>query len=104
MLAVVKSEKFEFIVNGVSLATTLAEAVLISPKVYELLQTDPSIRTFNIGNNDTDKDRNVESGSFKTFLECVHSRQFLDLSTSNELSFLTICRILGNERLAFLYL
>jgi hypothetical protein len=104
MLSVVKSDEFEVVVKGESFTTTLAEAVLISPKVYELLQTDPTIRTFTICGIDDDESENVDSGSFNAFLSCVHSRVFQDISRSNELSFLTICRLLGNERLAFLFL
>jgi hypothetical protein len=48
MLSVVKSDKFEVVVKGECFETTLAEAVLISPKIYELLQIDPTIRTFTI--------------------------------------------------------
>jgi hypothetical protein len=102
MLSVVKSDKFELVVNGESFETTLAEAVLISPKVYELLQLDPTIRTFTICS--VDDSRAVDSSSLKAFLDCVHLREFVDLSRSNELTFLTICRLLGNERLSFLFL
>jgi hypothetical protein len=102
MLSVVKSDKFEVVVNGESFETTLAEAVLISPKVYELLQIDPTIRTFTICS--VDESEAVDSSSFQTFLDCVHLREFFDLSRSNELTFLTICRLLGNERLSFLFL
>jgi hypothetical protein len=108
MLSVVQSDKFEFIVKGDRFSSTLAEAVLISPKVYEIFQTDQSIRTFTIceeGKNQTEtKTETVESSSFKTFLECFHLHDFQKLSQSEELSFLSICRILGNERLAFLIL
>jgi hypothetical protein len=102
MLSVVKSDKFEVVLNGESFETTLAEAVLISPKVYELLQLDPTIRTFTISS--VDESESIDSSSFQTFLGCVHLREFIDLSRSNELTFLTICRLLGNERLAFLFL
>jgi hypothetical protein len=104
MLSVVKSDEFEVVVKGERFTTTLAEAVLISPKVYELLQTDPTIRTFTICGIDEGESEDLDSGSFKAFLDCVHSRVFQDISPSNELSFLTICRLLGNERLAFLFL
>jgi hypothetical protein len=102
MLSVVKSDKFEVVVKGKSFETTLAEAVLISPKIYELLQLDPTIRTFTIRGLDEAED--VDSNSFKMFLNCVHLGEFLHLSPSNELEFLSICRLLGNERLAFLFL
>jgi hypothetical protein len=102
MLSVVKSDKFELVVNGESFETTLAEAVLISPKVYELLQVDPTIRTFAICS--VDDSLAVDSSSLKAFLDCIHLREFFDLSRSNELTFLTICRLFGNERLAFMFL
>jgi hypothetical protein len=102
MLSVVRSDKFHLVVNGESFGTTLAEAVLISPKVYELLQLDPAIRRFSICS--VDDSLSVDSSSLKAFLECVHLRDFFDLSRSNEFTFLTICRLFGNERLAFLFL
>jgi hypothetical protein len=102
MLAVVQSERFEFIVKGERFSSTLAEAVLLSPKVYEIFQVDPSIRTFTI--SEEDKSGEIETSSFKKFLECVHFRDFQQFSQSDELSFLSICRMLGNERLAFLFL
>jgi hypothetical protein len=104
MLSVVKTDEFELIVRGERFTTTLAEAVLISPKVYELFQMDPTIRTFTICDVDGSHDEDVDSGSFKTFLASVHSREFQNLSSSNELTFLSICRLLGNEQLAFLCL
>jgi hypothetical protein len=102
MLSVVKSDTFEIIVKGEIFETTLAEAVLISPKIYELFQIDPTIRTFTLCDHDESPD--VESSSFKVFLECVRLREFHDLSQSGELTFLSICRLFGNERLAFLIL
>jgi hypothetical protein len=102
MLSVMKSDNFEVVVNGESFETTLAEAVLISPKIYELLQVDPTIRRFAICS--VDDSLSVDSSSLKAFLDCVHLREFFDLSRSNELTFLTLCRLLGNERLAFLFL
>jgi hypothetical protein len=102
MLSIVKSDKFEVVVKGETFETTLAEAVLISPKIYELLQLDPTIRTFTI--RDGDDAAGVDSSSFKTFLDCIHLHEFQDVSTSNELTFLSICRLLDNERLAFLFL
>jgi hypothetical protein len=110
MLSVVKSDKFELVVKGESFETTLAEAVLISPKIYELLETDPTIRTFTICDVDVAVavDRaaaeDVDGNSFKEFLECIHSREFSYFSASNDLPFLSICRLLGNERLTFLSL
>jgi hypothetical protein len=35
MLSVVKTDKFEVVLNGESFETTVAEAVLLSPIVYE---------------------------------------------------------------------
>jgi hypothetical protein len=40
----------------------------------------------------------------KAFLECLHLGEFYDFSRSNDLSFLSLCRLFGNERLAFLFL
>jgi hypothetical protein len=75
---------------------------LISPKIYQLLQLDPTIRTVTIC--DLDEAPDVYSSWFKAFLDCLHLGESLDLSASDELTFLSICRVLGNERLAFLFL
>jgi hypothetical protein len=79
-LAVVQSEKLAFVANGENFETTPAEAVLISPKVYESLQIDPSIRTFAICDLDPERDQGVDSDFLKTFLQCVHSHEFVNLS------------------------
>jgi hypothetical protein len=85
MLSVVKSDKFEVVLNGESFEITVAEAVLLSPKVYELLQVDPTIRTFTICPGDDSED--VDTVSLKAFLEFLHLGDFYDFSRSNDLSF-----------------
>jgi hypothetical protein len=98
MLEVVKSDDFTFHVNGQTFSNTLAEAVLVSSKVYQSLHSDPSIRTFTI--NDT----SVDQSCFSEFLEFVRGRDFCTLSTNTALLFLPLCRSLGNEHLALVLL
>jgi hypothetical protein len=44
----VKSNDVNFIVKGIVFARTIAEAASFSPKVHELLRSDPDVRSFDI--------------------------------------------------------
>jgi hypothetical protein len=98
LFEVIQSEQFEFIVNGEELKITIAEAVLISPTIHQRLQFCPEIRTFRI---DDDK---LTLKYFSRFLDFVHSRIVGDFSREEQISFLSICGLLGNIRLTFLLL
>jgi hypothetical protein len=74
-----KSEEFRFFVNGQVPESTLAEAVLISPKVHEALRLDRNSRTFTIS------DDNVDSKSSGIFLELVRSRDCVALPKDKRL-------------------
>jgi hypothetical protein len=52
----VQTDNFTFVVNGKRLETSLAEAILISPSISELLRSDISTRTFSIVGSDLDFD------------------------------------------------
>jgi hypothetical protein len=98
MLEVVKTDDFTFYLNGQAFASTLAEAVLISPKVYQLLHSDSSIRTFTL------KDAAVDQSCFSDFLELVRGRDLPALSADTALLFLPLSRLLRNEGLALVLL
>jgi hypothetical protein len=51
MLSVLKSDNFTFVVNGQVFESTVAEAVLLSPKVHETLRFDAGNRTFVISSD-----------------------------------------------------
>jgi hypothetical protein len=93
-----KGDVFTFVVNGESLESTVAEAVLLSPNVYESLQSDPNIRTF-VVSGDT-----LNVHSFRHFQDIVLGRDHHCFSNSVGLSFLSLCQLLGNERLSLLFL
>jgi hypothetical protein len=93
MLDFIKSNKFTFIVNGFDFESTVVEAILISPFVYESLLQDPSVSTFCISSSEIDSN------------DCVDFVQLFRLNTSFDstihvLSFLSIFRALGNELLS----
>jgi hypothetical protein len=98
MFDVVRSETFQFFVNGECYESTLAEAVLISPRVHDVLRNDRSSRAFVISDED------LESRDFGHFLDFVRCHDCVSFSEDKELSFLSICRLLGNERLALILL
>jgi hypothetical protein len=80
------------------LKSTIAEAALISPTIHQRLRFCLEIRTFRI---DDDK---LTSKTFSRFLDFVHSRLVTDFSREEQISFLSICGLLGNIRLTFLLL
>jgi hypothetical protein len=98
LFEVVKSDEFRFIVNGDSFESSVAEAVLISPTIHEVLQNDQSRRTFVISGD------KIGSNDFGIFLEFVRCQDCNTFSDNKELSLLSICRLLGNERLARIFL
>jgi hypothetical protein len=85
-------------VNGEELKSTIAEAALISPTIHQRLQFCPEIQTFRI---DDDK---LTLKDLSRFLDFVHSRLVTDFSREEQISFLSICGLLGNIRLTFLLL
>jgi hypothetical protein len=85
----VKEENFE---------STFAEPVLIRPTVHKSLQSDSSVRAFDI------RDGEIDSSSFGAFLKFIRCRDSVSLPKDPSLSHLSICRLLGNEGLAFLLL
>jgi hypothetical protein len=98
MLSIVKSEIFTFVINGQYFESTVAEIVLLSPTIHEILRSNPTHHTFVIL-NDT-----IDSSSFNLILQFVHSRDCFDLSNDKTLTVLSLCCLLGNERLVFFLL
>jgi hypothetical protein len=94
---VMDGEEFMFIVNGARLETTLAKAMLLLSAVYKVLQHDSTVRTFVVS------DESLHSSDFELLLAIVHCHcdDCEKLSQAGKLSFLPICHLLGNERLAY---
>jgi hypothetical protein len=99
MLDIVKTDDFTFIVNGESFKSTIAEAILISPKVHEMLRFDLSVRSLTISGDD-----HINATSFGHFLKFVLSRECPPVPQDQQLPFLSRCRSVGNERLALVFL
>jgi hypothetical protein len=97
MFEFVKSDCFTFVVNGQQFESTIAEAVLISPAVCDLLRRDTSARSFVISSSD------IESNDFGLVLQFVRSFDTI-LSKDRALSLLTVFNILGNDQLSFVLL
>lgn len=91
---VVKSDIFTFIVNGSHFESTVAEAVVLSPAVYEILRRDASERTFTIS------DSGIEVNDMKCILAFIHSKESSQLCEMHQLSLLSLFRSLGNDRLS----
>jgi hypothetical protein len=98
MFEVVKSEEFHFFVNGQCYQSSLAEVVLISPTIHEILRNDRSCRVFVISDDD------IDSRGFGHFLDFIHCHDCVSLSEDKALSFRSICRLLRNERLGLILL
>jgi hypothetical protein len=85
-------------VNGECYESTLAEVVLISPTVHDVLRNNRSCRVFVISDEDIDEQ------AFDYFLDFIRCHDSVSLSEDKSLSFILICRLLGNERLALILL
>jgi hypothetical protein len=97
MLEIVKSDCFTFVVNGEHFESTVAEMVLISPTVCDLLRHDAGARSFVISSF------NIESNDFGSILGFVRSFDTV-LSKDRALPLVSIFNILGNDQLSFLLL
>jgi hypothetical protein len=96
LLEVIKSDEFVFIINGESHKSTVLEVILISPNIHENLRSSPGSFTFCIN------DENITTKDFNRFLDFVHSRFLKGFSEDEQLSFVSISEVLGNDGLTFL--
>jgi hypothetical protein len=87
-------DSFTFVVKGSMFASTVAEAILLSPKIHESLSLNPLSAIF------TFPDDSVDATEFGHFLTFVRSRDFPRLSHNRAHSFRSICAALGNSRLS----
>jgi hypothetical protein len=97
MIDSIQSDDFTFGVQGKPIESTLVEAGLLSPKVYELIRSDSSIRPFDISSDD------INASSFEYFLKLFHSHECPTFHADKDLSFLSLCCVLGNKRLALAF-
>jgi hypothetical protein len=93
-----QSDEFVFVVEDEEVNMTVWEAVLISSKVHENLRSAPDNHRFDIS------EYNITKKDFIRFLDLVHSDVCDDYSETELISFLSICKVIGNESLTFLLL
>jgi hypothetical protein len=96
LLEVVPKDEFVFIVNGEAIVSTVTQAVLISPKIYETFRSCPGNCGFRIN------DEHITANDFRRFLDFVRSRVFDGFSDDERSSFLSISSLLGNDELTYL--
>jgi hypothetical protein len=97
MLEFMKSDCFTLVLNGEHFESTFAEAVLISPVIYDILRRDAGTRSFIVSSFD------IESNDFSLILGFVRSFDTV-MSNDRALPLLSIFNILENDQLSFLLL
>jgi hypothetical protein len=97
MVEFVKRNCFTFVVNGEHFESTIAEKVLISPAICDILRCDADAHSFAISSSD------IESNDLSLILGFVRSFGTV-MSKDQALPLLLICNILGNDQLSFLLL
>jgi hypothetical protein len=98
LLEFAKSESFTFLVNGSPFASTLSEAISLSPTVCECLRANPLLLSFSITSDA------IDSAAFGAFLDFARCRESVRIERGRAVSFVSICGFLGNESLALLLL
>jgi hypothetical protein len=98
MISVVKNELFVFVVNGESMESNVADAVLVSTRVHETLRSTSGNFQFIVNGE------SITPTVFERFLEFAHSRVFDDFSQDEQHFFVMISGLLGNEPLMYLLL
>jgi hypothetical protein len=98
LLESVTAEEFVFVVNGESVESSVLEAVLISEKVHRTFQSTARTCVFHVD------DERLNGAIFRRFLAFVRSRELRGFTREEVNSFVSICRLLGNDQLLFLLL
>jgi hypothetical protein len=98
MFYVLEKDCFEFQVGERKIASTVAEAVLISPIIYDLISSDSTMNTFEL-NEET-----ISATKFEAFLSFVRCHDSPRISREESFTFLKICEKLGNVRLSLVLL
>jgi hypothetical protein len=94
LLEFVNRDSFTFFVNGESIDSTIAEAISISPSIFELLRSNPLNFSFSITS------KSYDSSDFRSFLDFARCRASARIPRGRALSFISICGSLGNESLS----
>jgi hypothetical protein len=94
LIEFLKKDPFTFAVNGSEFASTVAEAISLSPKIFEALGSNPLGTVFEFPRD------SVDPTEFGYFLAFVRRRDFPIIPPAHARSFLSICRHLGCEPLS----
>jgi hypothetical protein len=92
MMGLMKNDCFIFIVNGHRFETSIAEAILLSPAIYERLMDDGSILNIVL------RDDGMQSEDFQRLLSMIRGSS-TEILISSVKSMILICKYLGNSRL-----
>jgi hypothetical protein len=93
----VNHDPFTFFVNGEHHASTVAEAISLSPVIHESLRSNPLHTAFSF------RGASVNASDFGHFVAFAPSRDSVAASRERPLSFVSISGRLGNDRLAFVH-
>jgi hypothetical protein len=85
-------------VKGEELKVTLFEAVLISPMISERLKTDPMNHCFDVESDE------IKMKQFSIFIDLIRNREEFKFSREDEIVILSICKLLGNDKLSLFIL
>jgi hypothetical protein len=80
------------------LKIALFEAVLISPIISQRLKTDPTNHAFNIESEE------IEMKQFSAFINFIRNREECHFSKEDEIAILSICKLIGNDKLSLFIL
>jgi hypothetical protein len=100
LLEMIQSEDFMFLVKGQEVKSTIAEAVLISPIIFEKLKMNPMDPTFSFVSDE------ISPKQLEQFLALIrdHNCESHNFSMKDELDFLSVCKSFGNDRLSLIIL
>jgi hypothetical protein len=92
-MQLIEWEEFTFVVNGRTLKSNVAEAVIMSPSVFESLMIDRTIREFRIDDDAVDIDT-------LTLLQRLISGEKVEITKILRNSLVSLCQHLENNQLA----
>jgi hypothetical protein len=98
LLELIPNEEFTFVAKGDELKITLFEAVVISPIISERSKADPTNHSFSVESDE------IEMKQFSAFIDFIRNRDEFKLSREDEIVILSICKLIGNDKLCLLIL
>jgi small GTP-binding protein len=83
-------ERFTFVINGTECFAPLIESVLLSPRLFNLIQSDPTTRQFEIS------DKRIDPEFFSDLIRLICGEN-VTLTSHSRRSLILICRQFGNS-------